>query len=112
MRQKTLKLFTGIILLLASTRVGWTQSDDDLRTLSIEDLLNVEVTTVSRVPTTRSMVPAAVHVISQDEIRRTGAKSLPDVLRLIPGIQVAQIDSNKWAIGIRGFSDRLARSML
>jgi iron complex outermembrane recepter protein len=112
MWQKIFRLLTGIILSLLATRVGWTQSNNDLKRMSIEDLMNVEVITVSRVPTTRSMVPAAVHVITQDEIRRTGAKSLPEILRRIPGVQVAQIDSNKWAIGIRGFSERLARSML
>jgi iron complex outermembrane recepter protein len=99
-------------MLLTTARVGWSQNENDLRALSLEDLLKVEVTTVSRVPTTRSMAPAAVHVLTQDDIRRSGAKSIPEVLRLVPGVQVARIDSNKWAIGIRGFTDRLARSML
>jgi iron complex outermembrane recepter protein len=110
MRHKTSRLLYAIILTFVTARIGWTQ--DDLRTLSLEDLLKVEVTTVSKVPTTRSMVPAAVHVITQDDIRRSGAKSIPEILRLVPGVQVARIDSNKWAIGIRGFTDRLARSML
>jgi iron complex outermembrane recepter protein len=112
MQPKTFTVLSGLILFLAAAPSGWTQSGDQLKTLSIADLSNLEVITVSRVPTTRSMVPAAVHVIRQDDIRRMGAKSLPDVLRLIPGVQVAQIDANKWAVGIRGFSERLARSML
>jgi iron complex outermembrane receptor protein len=112
MQQKTFKLITGIILFLAASSPGWTQDNNELKTMSLEDLLNLEVITVSRVPTTRSMVPAAVHIITQDEIRRTGAKSIPEILRRIPGVQVAQVDSNKWALGIRGFTERLSRSML
>ncbi len=98
------------LLLLITARVGWAQ--DVLRALSMEDLVNIEVTTVSRTPETRTMVPAAVHVITEDEIRRSGAQSIPEILRLVPGMQVARIDSNKWAVGIRGFTERLSRSML
>jgi iron complex outermembrane receptor protein len=74
--------------------------------------MNIEVTTASRMPRSRSRVPAAVHVITQEEIRRSGASTIPELLRLVPGVHAARIDANKWAIGIRGFTDRLARSML
>jgi iron complex outermembrane receptor protein len=57
-------------------------------------------------------LPAAVFVITQEDIRRSGATSIPEVLRLAPGVEVARINAGTWSIGIRGFADRLARSML
>ncbi len=87
-------------------------SGQDLRLLSLEDLMQIEVTTVTRVPEPSSLTPAAVYVITAEDIRRSGATSIPEALRLAPGVQVARIDSSTWAIGIRGFADRLARSML
>ena len=84
----------------------------NLKRLSIEELLQVEISTVMRVPEPTTAVPAAVFVITQDDIRRSGATSLPEALRLAPGLQVAQQDAARYAIGMRGFADRLARSML
>jgi iron complex outermembrane receptor protein len=84
----------------------------DLKRMSLEDLLDLQITTVSKRPEPTSDVPAAVFVITQDDIRRSGATSLPEALRLAPGIQVAQMDGGKWATGVRGFSDRLSRAML
>ena len=89
-----------------------TPSPQDLKRLSLEELLRVEISTVSRVPEPSTAVPAAVFVLTPDDIRRSGATSLPDVLRLVPGMQVAQQDAARYAIGIRGFADRLSRSML
>jgi iron complex outermembrane receptor protein len=57
-------------------------------------------------------VADSIYVMSSADIRRSGATSIPDALRLVPGVQVARIDANKWAIGIRGFASRLARSVL
>ena len=74
--------------------------------------MRIEVTTVSREPEQAALVPAAVFVITQDDIRRSGARSIAEALRLAPGLQVARINGGTWAIGIRGFADRLARSML
>ena len=80
--------------------------------MSLQDLLEINVTTVSRTPEPAVDVPAAVFVLTQEDIRRSGATSIPQVLRLVPGLQVARISGGTWAIGIRGFADRLARSML
>ncbi|HZT75332.1 MAG TPA: TonB-dependent receptor [Vicinamibacterales bacterium] len=80
--------------------------------MSLQDLLDIQVTTVSRVPEQTMAVPAAVFVITSDDIRRSGATSIPEALRLAPGVQVARINGGTWAIGIRGFADRLARSIL
>jgi iron complex outermembrane receptor protein len=88
------------------------QAPDDVRTLSLEQLLDVDVTTVSRVPDSPAQTPAAVTVITREDIRRSGVTTLVDALRLAPGVHVAQVDANKWAVGIRGFTDRLSRAML
>ncbi len=85
---------------------------DSLKGLSLEQLGNVEVTSVSKSPVSVTRTPAAVYVITQQDIRRSGAVSLPEALRLAPGVEVAQIDSVKWAVGIRGFEGRLSRAVL
>ncbi len=84
----------------------------DLRAMSLEQLMGVPVSVASRVPQSRLTAPASVTMITSDEIRQSGAVTLPEVLRMVPGLHVAQIDGNKWAMGIRGFTDRLARAML
>lgn len=87
-------------------------STRDLTELTPEQLANLEVTTASRKPEARLRSAAAVYVITRDDIRRSGVATLVDALRLAPGIQVARIDSNKWAVGVRGFASRLSRSLL
>src|SRR6267154_1563105 len=87
-------------------------SDDGLKQLSLEQLGNVEVTTASKEPVTIARTPAAVYVLTSEDIRRSGATSIPDALRLVPGVEVARIDSNKWSLGVRGFTGRLSRSVL
>ncbi len=87
-------------------------SSDELLSLSLEELVNIEITSVSKKPQTISDSAAAVFVITQDDIRRSGATSIPEVLRLAPGINVAHIDSNKWAITARGFNGRFANKLL
>lgn len=95
----------------ATTASGQTATQD-LKRMTLEEMMGIEVSTVTREPERTVAVPAAVHVITQDDIRRSGARSLPEALRLAPGIQVARIDASRYAVGMRGFADRLARSML
>ncbi len=71
---------------------------------SLEDLMKIDVTSVSKKDQTLSRTGAAVFVIGQEDIRRSGATSIPDVLRMAPGVEVAQINANQWAISIRGFN--------
>jgi iron complex outermembrane receptor protein len=80
--------------------------------LSLEELMEIEVTSPGKKLQKLSDVAAAVFVISQDDIRRSGATSIPEALRLAPGVQVARIDSNKWAISVRGFAERYANKLL
>jgi iron complex outermembrane receptor protein len=100
----------GIALLVV--RAAAAQTTEQLKRLDLQGLMDLEVTTVSRMPQPQSETPAAVTVITQDDIRRAGVTSLVEALRLVPGVQVARIDSSRWAVGIRGFADRLARSVL
>src|SRR5689334_18954687 len=69
----------------------------DLARITIEDLMNIEITSASRKEQRIGEVPAAISVLTQDDIRRSGMNTLPELLRLVPGVQVAQINSNKWA---------------
>lgn len=74
--------------------------------------LDTPVSTVSRQESTVGHSPAAVFVITNEMIRRSGAKEVPELLRMVPGLEVAKIDSNKWAISARGFNGRFANSLL
>jgi len=87
-------------------------ADNPLSQMSLEQLGNIQVTTASKAPEEVWKTPAAVYVITQEDIERSGATNIPEALRLAPGIEVARIDSDKWSIGIRGFGSRLSRSVL
>lgn len=84
----------------------------DLSHLTLEDLMRIEVTSASRKDQSARDVTAAVFVITQDDIRRSGMTSLPDLLRLAPGVDVAQFNSNKWAVSVRGFNALFSNKLL
>ena len=84
----------------------------DLTEKSIEDLMNIEITSVSRKEQRVGDVAAAVSVITQEDIRRSGMTTVPELLRLVPGVQVARINSNKWAVSVRGFNNLFADKLL
>jgi iron complex outermembrane receptor protein len=83
-----------------------------LRQLSLAELGNVEVTTTSKEPEQVWKTSAAIYVLTQDDIRRSGATSIPEVLRLVPGVEVARINSNVWSVGVRGFGSSFSKSVL
>lgn len=85
---------------------------ENLKQLSLDQLGNVEVTTVSKDPQQVQKTPAAIFVITQEDIRRSGATSIPEALRLAPGVEVAQIDGNRWSVAIRGFGGQFSKSLL
>jgi iron complex outermembrane recepter protein len=114
-------LQSALCLLLAAGTVSYIRADDApadpqterrLTQMNLEELGNTEVTTVSKEPVKVARTPAAIYVITHDDIQRSGATSIPEALRLAPGVEVARIDSVKWAVGIRGFGSRLSRSVL
>jgi iron complex outermembrane recepter protein len=80
--------------------------------LSLEDLLNVEVTTASRKAQRLHEVAAAVFVITREDIERSGATTVPDALALAPGVQVARLGNNRWAVSVRGFNGRFGNKLL
>ncbi len=84
----------------------------DLTALQIEDLMNVDVTSASKKEQKLSQVPAAIFVITQEDIRRSGATNLPDLLRMVPGLDVAQITASVWAISARGFNGQYSNKLL
>ncbi|MDZ3836619.1 MAG: TonB-dependent receptor [Rhodospirillales bacterium] len=80
----------------------------DFTNLSLEELMDVEVTSVSKRPQRVADAAAAVFVIGPEDIRRSGANSVPELLRMVPGVEVARIDANKWAVSIRGFNGQFS----
>ena len=80
--------------------------------MSVEELLNTKVTSVAKKAQSLNDAPAAAFVISNEDIKRSGATNIPDALRLAPGLDVARIDSNKWAVSSRGFNSRFANKLL
>ena len=83
-----------------------------LADLSLEELMNIEVRLVSRRPASIARSPAAVYVLTAEDLRRSGATNLPDALRLVPGMHVAQMDASKWGLTARGFNDIFANKLL
>ncbi len=84
----------------------------DLTDLSIEQLMESKVSTVTRTDQKFSDTASAVYVITQNDIQRSGVTNIPDVLRMAPGVQVAKISSSEWAITARGFNGRFANKLL
>lgn len=82
------------------------------KNLSLEELSQIEVTTVSKGPERAIRSAAAIYVITGDDIHRSGATTIPEVLRLAPGVEVARIETGKYSIGVRGFGSRFSRSLL
>lgn len=108
-------LSTLVVLIFAGSKsILFAEPTDnvDLTELSIEELMNIEITSPSKKLEKLFDTPAAVYVITSEDIRRSGAKNLPDVLRIVPGVVVAQINSSEWAISIRGFNSRFANKLL
>lgn len=84
----------------------------ELKQLNVEDLMNVQVTSVARHPERLIEAASAIQVITQEDIRRSGASSIPEALRLADNLQVAQKNSHDWAISSRGFNTALANKLL
>ena len=87
-------------------------SAEDLTTLSLEELLSLEVTSVAKRPQRAEEAASAVFVITQDDIKKTGASAIPELLRLVPGLEVGVIDANNTAVSARGFNWRFSNKLL
>ena len=103
-------LRTLTYLLLA--HLASAQENKDYTQQSLEDLMNIEVTSVSKKSQKVSATAAAIYVITQDEIRHSGALNIPDLLRMVPGLNVAQITGSTWAISARGLNEHFSDKLL
>src|SRR6266404_5140100 len=113
MRAGKIALATFLSALLAGNAMAQNQKTvPDVTAMSMEDLMNMQVTSVSKRTQKVADAAAAIFVITQEDIRRSGATSIPEALRLVPGLEVARIDENKWAIGSRGFNGRFSNKLL
>ena len=101
-------LLCSLLLANGANAVG----ELDLTTLGLEDLMEIEVSLAVRTEERLFDTPAAAYVLTGEDIRRSGATSLPEALRLVPGVEVARIDANKWAVATRGFNGRFANKLL
>src|SRR3984957_19885441 len=103
----------ALLLIVLIPPASWAQQEKpDLSDLSLDTLANAEITSVSRKEEKLSQAAAAVFVITQEDIRRSGLSSIPELLRMVPGITVAQINASTWAITARGFNEVLADKLL
>jgi iron complex outermembrane receptor protein len=118
MRQPTLGLAVCLLAALSTTAVADDGApvrvavNSDLTELSLTDLANIKVTSVAKVAEKREDTPAAVQVLTSADLESSGAQTIPRLLRLAPGVHVAQASASQWAIGIRGFTSTLARDQL
>ncbi|MDO8586858.1 MAG: TonB-dependent receptor [Armatimonadota bacterium] len=104
-------------LLIITLAGGILAADDaseklNLAKASLEDLAGIEVTSVSRRAEELIATSAAAYVITQEDIRRSGMTSVPELLRMVPGLDVARVNSSMWAISSRGLNERFAKMML
>jgi iron complex outermembrane receptor protein len=110
---RTVLAFALGALVLPGERT-WAKVDQlaELKRLSVDELLNVEITSVSRREEGLRDAPAAVAVVTSEDLRRSGATSMPEALRMVPGLHVARENSNSWVVSARGFSSVTSEKLL
>src|SRR5882672_3526534 len=107
-----LLLVAGLATVSRADTAEGGQNGVPLKQLSLAQLGDVEITTASKEPEQVWRTAAGIYVLTQEDIRRSGATSIPEVLRLVPGVEVARVNSNVWAVGIRGFGSGFSKSVL
>jgi iron complex outermembrane receptor protein len=105
-------LVLGLTLDAGGQTAGPDSSVGSLKQLSLEQLMDIQVTSVSKEPEKLLDAAAAIQVVTSDDIDRSGATSLPEALRLADNLEVAQENSHDWAISARGFDANLANKLL
>jgi iron complex outermembrane receptor protein len=108
-------LFSGLLIYATSARAQ-TNADISpaagLKQMSLEQLMDLDVTSVAKQPEPYGQAPAAIEVITGDEIRRSGASSIPEALRLADNLDVAQVTASSWDISARGFNSSVGDKLL
>ena len=107
-RQSRLRLVASLLLFSVSS----VAQQSDLTQLSLDDLMNVKVTSVSKKEQRLARTASAIFIITAEDIHRSGATNIPDLLRMVPGVDVAQIDANTWAVSARGLNGRFSNELL
>src|ERR1039457_6126026 len=107
-----LGLMLGATLAATDGLAQSSTTSNDWQDLTLEQLVNVQVTSVSKKQTDLFKSPAAIYVITQEDIRRSGLTSIPELLRMVPGLDVARIDATHWAISARGFNSQYSNKLL
>ena len=105
-------LFIATAMVICALPAWPQQTSKDLGNSSIEDLMNMQVTSVSKKEQKLSRTAAAIFVITQEDIRRSGARNIPDLLRMVPGMDVAEINGSTWAVSARGFNGQFSNKLL
>jgi iron complex outermembrane receptor protein len=104
-------LFLAVLAAIASP--SWPQQQaSDLTSQSLENLMNIQVTSASKKAENLSSAPAAIFVLTGEDIRRGGFSSIPDALRMVPGLHFAQQSAHVWIVAARGFSNVFNDKML
>ena len=107
---------SGLVILASLSTVLVAQAPDstvsDFSTLDLDELARVKVTSAARRPETLGNSSAAISLISREDIRRSGAATLPEALRLLPGLSVFQVGTRDWAVSARGFHQQSSNKML
>ncbi len=112
-RTRGIILFVSIGLMAVAASPGYPQAaPKDLSQMSVEDLMNLQVTSTSKKEEPVQRAAAAIFVITQEDIRRSGATNIPDLLRMVPGLDVAQTSGTSWAVSSRGFNNEFANKLL
>src|SRR6266478_4820946 len=118
-RRAVVRSVLPLVLLAGFAPLSWGDATEAseategrLTQVTLEQLGQIEVTTASKRPVKVSKTPAAIYVVTREDIRRSGATSIPEALRLVPGVEVARIDSSSWAVGIRGFGSGFSKFVL
>lgn len=112
MKQRLWAVCFGVASVVATHAVAADAPSTDFLKVSLKDLADIEVTSVSRKREKASEAAAAIYVITQEDIRRSGATNMAEILRLAPGVQVARSGSSQWAVSTRGFNDQFANKLL
>ncbi len=111
-QQKNIACSLLFVVLMSGTALAADTDIDKLLNLSVKDLNKVKVTSVSRQEEDPFQSAAAVYVITNEDIKRSGVTSIPEALRMAPGVEVAQIGAGKWAVTIRGFNNQFSNKLL
>jgi outer membrane cobalamin receptor len=118
-RNSFFRIGFSLLVVACWTHEGWaggTRSSQEtpgqLKKLSLAQLGDLEVTSVSKDPRQVQKTPAAIFVITQEDIRRSAATSIPEALRSAPGVEVARVDANHWSVAIRGLAGQFSKDLL